>query len=579
MRSKTILGLCLFILFLGQIQPALSAESVPLAFKPDVETKENIAAALWLKNYNPTAIPSKILQRIESKMNSNASFGERMRWNLLRMLENPDSFTPDYTELYMTYFDHAEELNAHQVCAIANNLGLDSSSGYKKIPQEITFQFPWDDRPQFKYQCGWHFFVGSVFSENGKEFGVQLMFWTQAILPPNRAHYLGLTDIENQIVEMHFAISRAGDRHYRAKPTVVAGTTGLVAFSSSPFNYVFGKNYMRSLKKGSLFPLRLRAWGVDPGEATPTEIEVDLTVKQNKNYVLNGDGGLDPSCGGIGTLYVSVPSLSIVPNQSWIKVKGQKYRLAKGKMWYDHQWATGFNPTGNVRSEPMRAAKNLQPKKPDGWDWLMIQFDDNTEMSISALHTAENSGFYDQTGDTPPGTMKAGAYGFYVDKSGAQHPFKATVTVPEWVKSTKSYGQYLATGTWYPNRADITLDAGNSGVPENKRTFSMIPIVNTGQQGFFAAGWEYSEGAVYLEQNGRRVGRGFLEAPGYAFKDGIKQSLRIAGLPDSAEMLDIITRSQYVSEELKTQSQKYLDIPKNFLQLQEDLAACRGLHD
>lgn len=488
MKSKSVFFMWVLVLILGNVQIVWSAE-------PDAETKENIAAALWLKEYDPAKIPSEILSRIESEVNSNAAFGERMRWNLTYMLANPDTLTPDYTELYTTFMSYATELTPHQVYGMTNHLGLDSSRGYKDIPRDISFEFPMDDRPQFEYQCGWHFFVGSAFG-GGKEYGVQLMFWTQSILPPERAHSLGLSDIENQMIEVHFAITPAGDKHYRSKPTVVAGTTGLINFSAPPFNYVVGKNYMRSLSNETLFPIELRAWGVDPTGETPVEIEMNIVLKQKKNngYVLNGDRGLAPSCGGLGTLYYSVPNLSIVSGKSWLKVDGKKARLSKGKFWYDHQWATGFMPAGNTRSEPLRALKNLEKSGPGGWDWLMIQFDDNTEFSLSALHSAENSAFYNQRGENPPGTMVAAVKGNYIDSDGGYYPVNGKMTVSEWVKSTRSYGeQYPATGVWYPNKADIVM-ADN--LPEKKRNFSMVPIVTTGQQGFFAAGYEYSEGAA-----------------------------------------------------------------------------------
>jgi Lipocalin-like domain/CrtC N-terminal lipocalin domain len=326
-----------------------------------------------------------------------------------------------------------------------------------------------------------------------------------------------------------------------------------------------------------LFPIELRAWGVDRTETNPVEIEMNLFLNQTKDngYVLNGDEGLAPSCGGVGTLYYSVTNLKLTPTLSWLKVNGKKYSLTKGKLWYDHQWATGFMPAGNVRSDVMRAGKNTQEKKLDGWDWMEIQFDDDTEINLSALHSVANSRFYEQTGDTPPGTMVADAYGVYVDKAGATIQVTGKMTVSKWIKSTKSHGQYQASQTWYPNRADIILDA-KINLPVEKRTFSMIPIVETGQQGFFAAGYEYSEGAVYIEQNGIRTGRGFLEAPGYDL--GIKQNLRLAGLPDTAEMLRILNTSQQPSADLIKQSQQFLAIKENADRLIQEGQACRGVH-
>ena len=43
-------------------------------------------------------------------------------------------------------------------------------------------------------------------------------------------------------------------------------------------------------------------------------------------------------------------------------------------------------PKGNPRNELIRVASALDVREPDGWDWMMLQFDDGTEMSLSSLH-------------------------------------------------------------------------------------------------------------------------------------------------------------------------------------------------
>ena len=67
------------------------------------------------------------------------------------------------------------------------------------------------------------------------------MFWQYALLPPDIAKHFGLSNIENQIIELHLAVSEAGGKHYLLKPIIVAGTTELLDFSDKPFNYTMGK--------------------------------------------------------------------------------------------------------------------------------------------------------------------------------------------------------------------------------------------------------------------------------------------------------------------------------------------------
>ena len=94
--------------------------------------------------------------------------------------------------------------------------------------------------------------MGSAFTDSGEEYGVQLMFWRYSLLPPAMAQMAGLSDLENQILEMHLAISKAGDKHYRSKPYIVAGTTGLINFSLIP-QVRIGRDSMCSLQDDTLF--------------------------------------------------------------------------------------------------------------------------------------------------------------------------------------------------------------------------------------------------------------------------------------------------------------------------------------
>ncbi len=536
----------------------------------DPGTKENVARALWMSGYAPESIPPDVMSSLCGTKNHR--FGERMRRRLADLLANPERFTPDYTERYTTFCNHARDLSAHQAYAMTNLLGLDSARGYQELPQEITFTFPCDDRPQFEYQVGWHFFVGTASDAGGREFGIQFMLWSYSLLPPEMARDEGLSDIENQIVEIHLAVTPANDRHHRPRPVLVAGTTGLVRFSENPYEYAVGKNTMTSLADDSLFPVRLRARGIDEREDAPVEIAIDLTLHQTKGYILNGDGGLAPSCGGVGTLYYSVTNLRIRPGESWLSIDGTRVPLTGGKFWYDHQWGTGFMPPGSPRSDLLRAVGHLHEQGPGGWDWMAIQFDDDTEIALSALHTNDNRAFYSQTGAKPP-TMAAGAKGSYIRQNGEYESITAEIRVTDWIRSAVADGPYLATNTWYPNRVEVTVY--EDAVPAKKRHFVMVPIVTTGQQGFFAAGSEYSEGAVTIESaDGERIGIGFLESTGYI--DARRQGLLLAGLPDTDDMIRLVSPPA-VPDEMKAEVLALFQDPEIVAKMGEELAKCKGL--
>lgn len=541
------------------------------------DTLENVARVLWMPTYDAQKTPAEVRQNLDSAKNSPEFVGQNTKLFIDDILNNPDSCSPDNSERLALLKSYSDKLNPHQAYALRNLLGKDTSRGYKQTPTAIDFKFPADDTPDNNFQVGWHFFVGSAYSESGEEFGVQMMFWQYAMLPPALAQSAGVSEAENQVLEMHLAVSRAGDRHYRTQPHVVSGATGLTSFKAAPFNYQLGKNQMLSRNADALFPIDLTAWGLDENKAKPVEMQVNigLTQTEGKGYVLNGDKGLSPSCGGVGTLYYSVPNLRIDPQVSWIQLGNEKIRLASGKFWYDHQYGTGMMPSGNPRSEALRAITNVtaaaQGENPGGWDWLMFQFDDNTEMSLSSLHSQKNKSFYEQTGANPPGTMKADTAGTFVRADGTSKTVAGTIEVPQWIKSTISYGPYIASNTWYPDRVKVMIDDDEA----NKREVYMVPIVKTGQQGYFANGLQYSEGAVYLEdKDGKRIGRGFLESTGYA--DSIPQVLAMTGIPATPANIKLMQPNVLNASQV-TACKAYLDKPETQVQLATELMQCKGL--
>ncbi len=124
-----------------------------------------------------------------------------------------------------------------------------------------------------------------------------------------------------------------------------------------------------------------------------------------------------PSVGGVGTLYYSVPNLRVDPEKSRLSIEGEELRLAGGKFWYDHQWGTGFMPAGSPRSDVLRAAGIIDDKPAVGWDWMEIQFDNDTELTLASIHSKEQKDFINQIGPIPPGVMTAPAVGSFIKEN------------------------------------------------------------------------------------------------------------------------------------------------------------------
>ncbi|MGE0079149.1 MAG: lipocalin-like domain-containing protein [Bacteroidales bacterium] len=525
----------------------------------DALTKQNIAQALWMQEYDETKIDSAILEKIKSAKNSNIQYATRFKKRIMEMMQNQLSFVTSRKDRYKVIMANADSLSP-QACYASNLfLGPESVTGYEPISLNPEFSQPSIDAPQLDYQVGWHFFVGNFTDEENNHYSVELMFWQYALLPPKFAKNLGLSDIENQTLEMHLAIcDPQSQKQYRATTSVVAGTTGLVSFDAKPYSYKMGKNSIQGQNaNGDLFPVTLTARGYDMSdESNVQEIEIDISLDDVKGIFMEGDEGCSPSIDGVGTLYYSSSLLKLQnDSHSTITINGKSIKLKDGSMWYDHQWGTGFMPSGAPRSAVMRAAQNIEKAAPGGWDWFMFQFHSNpaiaggeeVQITLSALHTNDNIEFYYQTGPTPPGTMTAKCAGKYIGPVASTDvqspvptlPVTGQMEVTKWVKVDFSPNSkvYPPTDTWYPAEYSFTL---TGDIPAELKTFKVTPLIASGQIGFFGTGLQYTEGGtVITDANGKELGRGFAEGTNWANCN--KGIVALAGLPVTPETLGFLT--------------------------------------
>jgi predicted secreted hydrolase len=501
----------------------------------DEVTKQHISDALWMDNYDESKLPSNIKKAVASDKNSEHGIGERMRQYLLWLEQHPQSHNPDYSKRYKALREAITTLTPQQAYVISSKyLGNNAVQGYDMMPSSANLEFPRDHQPKLRSQVGWHFFVGSTWDESGQEWGIEMMFFRVALLPPELAARLGLSDIENQVMELQLGISKAGDRHHQADPVLVAGTSGLININAKPFSYQIGKNNITSLSKDKFFPMRLQCQGFDRGGSKPFELGIDLEFTEGKETLFQGDDGCMPCVAGMGTLYYSIPNV-VLKAGSTINYGGKKVTLKKGTFWFDHQW--GFL-SGNPNSDVLRAANNISTPAPAGWDWYMAQFVGNRQITMFAPHGKAYSKYYFQTGDQPPEMMKIDVAGKYMDEQKGLHTTWGTLIIDEWVKSNGSPNPmlYPVTNTWHPNRWHFSFD---NTMPADIREFTMTQIVPEAQTNFFANASQYNEGAVYLrDRDGNDIGRGFAEAVQYA--DTTDNMYKLAGFENNPKLRRIL---------------------------------------
>ncbi|MEI6372164.1 MAG: lipocalin-like domain-containing protein [Actinomycetes bacterium] len=488
-------------------------------------------------------------------------YDETMRVRLQALIDHPDSFTPSYRDRYRFLIEHCDGIDAHATYAITQLLGRDASRGFTELPAEPDLRFPAEHAPDLGYQMGWHFIVGTARATDGTEYGVQFMPFTSAVLPADVRNAFGLSEIENQVMETHLAISRRDDRHYRGAPVVVDGRSGEIEVRASPFLYRAGETVMESSDPtGELIPLHIRGRAWDRSGPDPIELKVDFTFTHAKPPFLQGNDGAAPSLAGVGTLYYSIPYMTLGGERNTLRIGADEIEIESGEFWMDHQWGTGLVTcnifAGNPRSAALRAATLLAPPSPGGWDWFMAMFDGDHQLTLATLHSTDDPAHYDQSGPTAPTPMTIPVFGARVDPAGVRHRVTGSLLVDDWVRAERSPHPdvYPVTGVWYPDRWTFTLDGD---VPDVMRTFTMTPIVEGGQAGFFAPGVQYSEGAVILtDVDGNGIGHGFAESVGYhlSFAPSV---MSVAGLPVTPESVALFDRSK-PSPKLRIQAMLHL---------------------
>lgn len=527
----------------------------------DETTKDHIAHALWMEEFDPAAFPEGAAAALAGPRNSPAAYGDRMRRFIRFLLDHPLSRTPSYRKVYERLLPLCTELSPHQSYVIQQAfLGPASTVGYDMVPLRADLQFPRDHLPRVRSKNGWHFFVGSCWDTDGREYGVELMFFQAALFPPSVAAGFGLSDDENQVVELQFAISERGGRHFQAEPVVLGGTSGLVGYDSDPFVYRLGRNTIQCHRSGEFFPVTIKAWGLDRGTEPSRRLGLNVTFSSGKETLFQGADGCMPSVDGIGSLYYSIPNLQLDPSCSTLELDGRTITLERGTFWFDHQW--GYL-AGAPHSSVMRAATFSSEPNPGGWDWFMVHFTGDRQLTVFAPHGKAYADFYGQTGPTPPGTMTVRVAGTYMDEARRTSIVRGRLEVTDWIRAddTPNPHRYPATGTWYPNRWSFTLDRT---VPDDIRRFVMTPIVEQAQSGFFANGAQYAEGAVVITgPGGGELGRGFAESVAYA--DTRKTMHRLAGIPDSDDFVQALARPK-VSLALRARNAAYVIAHRKELQ-------------
>jgi predicted secreted hydrolase len=354
-------------------------------------------------------------------------------------------------------------MKSRLACFVAAQFFLQPiAAQYRVALPGYRYEFPRDHFSHADFQTEWWYYTGNLKSAEGHRFGFELTFFRQAVSrdPTKTAAW----DVKDLYLA-HLALSDLdGRKFYHAERTNRSGPG--IAGASETVGRIWNGNW-QILWEGSDQKL----------QAIQEQFQLHLALHSEKPPVIHGVNGLSQKAEGKGhaSHYISLTRLATAGS---IELDGKKFDVS-GASWMDHEFFT----------QQLAADQT-------GWDWLSLQFADNTELML--FHIRRKDGLIDLHSS-----------GTYVDGQGGTTHLRDTDFVLEpLAERWKS----PATGAGYPVHWRITVPA--LGIELEAKT-QLESQELTGKTKLTPNYWE---GAIVL--SGKRntqtmSGAGYLEMTGY----------------------------------------------------------------
>ncbi len=314
------------------------------------------------------------------------------------------------------------------------------------VPTSVVMvQLPGDEGPHFN-DLEWWYFNGHLVTDDGQEFSYHYVTF-QSVVPPGITTRLAQLSLADHSKGLHLVYEEAALPMVEPKPGEFDVPVGDLAMSGN------GEVYYLEFGTGDY----------------AAELEA---VSQRPAVLHHGSGLVDLDIAG-KTYYYSRTRLE---TSGTLSIAGVPHAVT-GLSWMDHQW--GDFTTLNI-----------------GWDWLSLNLDDGSDLTVSLVWDRESR-------------RPISSYGTFVP------PDSPEIHLPGSDISLRSTGTWTspANGAVYPMNwlleieslgLDLTLTASSEGAEFGLTGF--VPII-------------YWEGSVKAEgtKNGAPVaGQGFVEMVGYA---------------------------------------------------------------
>ncbi|MGB7553128.1 MAG: lipocalin-like domain-containing protein [Candidatus Korobacteraceae bacterium] len=342
-------------------------------------------------------------------------------------------------------------------------LAMPLTAQYQVALPGYHYQFPRDHFNHPDYQIEWWYYTGNLKAADGHRFGFELTFFRQGVdrrLPRT-------TDWDIQDIYLaHLALSDLDGGHFYHTQRLNRTGPGL-AGASEQLAKVWNGNWQVQWTNGQ-----------QQLQAISDNFSLRFVMSSHKPPVIHGENGVSQKSAGAGQASHYISFTRLLASGS-IELNGKTYQV-EGTSWMDHEFFTHQGESSQ-----------------SGWDWLSLQFDDNTELMLYRFRHKDGS-----VDPFSAGTFVSadGQATFLGVSDFSMQPGTQTYASPEthavypvaWRVAVPSLGLDVQIGT--PLASQELVTPGNAGL-------------------------SYWEGAITI--NGKRNGApasgvGYLEMTGYA---------------------------------------------------------------
>jgi predicted secreted hydrolase len=333
---------------------------------------------------------------------------------------------------------------------------------YRKALPGYRYEFPRDHFNHPDFQTEWWYYTGNLRSAEGHTFGFELTFFRQAVSrDPAKTTAWDVKDL----YFAHFALSDLdGGKFYHAERTNRSGPG--MAGASEAGGRIWNGNW------------QIQWEGSDQKlQAIDERFQLHLRLHSEKPPVIHGENGVSQKAKSPGRAshYISLTRLT---TSGTIELGGKKFDVS-GTSWMDHEFFT-----------------NQLSSDQTGWDWLSLQFADDTEVMLFNIHRKD-------------GSIDPYSAGTYVDAQGRTTHLRAGDFV---LRPIGERWKSPVTGALYPVRWKIAIP--KLGIELEAKT----PLESQELTGKTKLAPNYWEGAMelYGKRNLQTIrGVGYLEMTGY----------------------------------------------------------------